>query len=83
MGSGKTTFKKTVVARIVDGIKASKANGIIEFELATGVIKFYIAGEIEGDGQLSVNAKNVVNPWDKVLKNGKAKPALTVIKKVP
>jgi hypothetical protein len=50
--------------------------------LGDDVVKFHLTGE---SGAVAPAAKVVekVNPWDKVLKNGKAKPALTVIKKVP
>ncbi len=78
MGRGKTTFKKTEVTRIMDGVAASKAKGTLEFQLASGVIRWQpdSVGPT-GDG------KNAVNPWDRVLKNGKAKPTLVVHKKVP
>jgi hypothetical protein len=78
MGTGKTTFKKTEVTRIMDAIAASKAKGTLEFQLASGVIRWQPDSVAPaGDG------KDVVNPWDKVLKNGKAKPTLVVQKKVP
>lgn len=82
MGSGKTTFKKTEVARIVEGVKISGALGTFEFQLSDGLVRFHMNGKPDtGPVHLDENAKP--NPWDKVLKNGKAKPALTVVKKVP
>jgi hypothetical protein len=76
MGRGPTTFKKTEITRIMDGLAASKAKGSVEFRLASGVIRWQ-------PDSVGPTAENAVNPWDKVLKNGKAKPALTVVKKVP
>jgi hypothetical protein len=78
MGSGKTTFKKSEVARIVEGVKISGALGTFEFQLNSGVVRFHMTGEVA-----TVIASSAPNPWDKVLPNGKAKSALTVLKKVP
>jgi len=36
MGSGKTTFKKTEVARIVEGVKKSGVRGTFEFQFGKG-----------------------------------------------
>ena len=80
MGSGKTTFKKTEVARIVEGVKISGALGTFEFQLNSGVVKFHMTGE---SIDAPPSASSPPNPWDKVLSNGQAKPALTVLKKVP
>jgi hypothetical protein len=75
----KTTFRKRQITRIVKGIKASKATGTFEFHLDDDLVRFHLAGESDAP----VKAAEKVNPWDKVLKNGKAKPALTLLKKVP
>jgi hypothetical protein len=80
MGSGKTTFKKTEVARIVAGVKISGALGTFEFQLDSGVVRFHMTGESDA-GPAKID--DSPNPWDKVLKDGKAKPALTLCKKVP
>ena len=80
MGSGRTTFKKTEVARIVEGVKISGALGTFEFQLNSGVVKFHMMGE---SIDAPPSASSPPNPWDKVLPNGQAKPALTVLKKVP
>jgi hypothetical protein len=80
MGSGKTTFKKTEVARIVEGVKITGALGTFEFQLNSGVVRFHMTGE---PFVVTAVASSAPNPWDKVLPNGKAKPALTVLKKVP
>jgi hypothetical protein len=82
MGSGTTKFKKTEITRIVSGVAASKAEGTLEFQLALGLIKFHMSSGTDAVGPAD-DGKQAVNPWDKVLKNGKAKPALTVVKKVP
>ena len=81
MGSGKTTFKKTEVARIVEGVKMTGTLGTFEFQLAEGRVVFHMTGTESDAGPTAVTDK--ANPWDKVLKDGKAKPALTVLKKVP
>ena len=47
MGSGKTTFKKTEVARIVEGVKISGALGTFEFQLNSGVVKFHMTEPID------------------------------------
>jgi hypothetical protein len=78
MGSGKTTFKKSEVARIVEGVKVSGALGTFEFQLNSGV--FHMTGQ---SVVATAVASSAANPWDKVLPNGKAKPALTVLKKIP
>jgi hypothetical protein len=80
MGSGKTTFKKTEVARIVAGVKMTGANGTFEFQLGEGIVVFRMN---ESDAGSTAPTDKASNPWDKVLKDGKAKPALTVLKKVP
>ena len=81
MGSGKTRFKKTEVARIVEGVKRTGALGSFEFQLAEGRVVFHMTGTESDAGPTAPTSK--ANPWDKVLKDGKAKPALTVLKKVP
>lgn len=81
MGSGKTTFKKTEVARIVEGVKMTGARGTFEFQLADGVVIFRMTGDETDAGPIPTD--KAPNPWDKVLKDGQAKPALTVLKKVP
>jgi hypothetical protein len=81
MSRGRTTFKKTEVTRIVGGVAASKAKGTLEFQLSSGVIRFHMLDDSAIKTIDAVDAKP--NVWDKVLKNGKAKPALTVVKKVP
>jgi hypothetical protein len=75
----KTTFRQRQVTRIVNGIKASKATGTFEFLLDDDLVRFRLAGESDAP----VKPAEKVNPWDKVLKNGKAKPPLTLLKKVP
>jgi hypothetical protein len=55
------------------------ACGTFEFQLGEGIVVFHLTGN-EPDAGPTDKASN---PWDKVLKNGKAKPALTVLKKVP
>jgi hypothetical protein len=80
MGRGTTTFKKTEVTRILDGVAASKAKGTIEFQLSSGVIRFHMSDATAIKTIDAAAAKP--NVWDKVLKNGQAKPALTVVKKV-
>jgi hypothetical protein len=75
----KTTFRKRQITRIVSGIKASKATGTLEFLLDDDLVRFRLTGESDEP----IKAAEKVNPWDKVLKNGKAKPALTLLKKVP
>jgi hypothetical protein len=79
MGSGKTTFKKTEVARIVEGVKKSGVRGTFEFQLEKGLVRFEMAESDSGPAKID----DKPNPWDKVLNNGKAKPALTLCKKVP
>jgi hypothetical protein len=79
----KTTFRQRQVTRIVNGINASKATGTIEFLLSEDVVKFHLTGESSARELAAHQVTEKVNPWDKVLKNGKAEPALTVIKKVP
>jgi hypothetical protein len=81
MGSGKTTFKKTEVARIVEGVKMTGTLGTFEFQLAEGRVVFHMTSTESDAGPTAATDK--ANPWDKVLKDGKAKPALTVLKKVP
>jgi hypothetical protein len=81
MGSGKTTFKKTEVARIVDGVKMTGVLGTFEFQLTEGRVLFYMSRTESDAGPTAATDK--ANPWDRVLKDGKAKPALTVLKKVP
>ena len=80
MGSGKTTFKKSEVARSVEGVKVSGALGTFEFQLNSGVVRFHMTGQ---SVVATAVASSAANPWDKVLPNGKAKPALTVLKKIP
>jgi hypothetical protein len=80
MGSGPTRFKKREIARIIEGVKATGARGTFEFQLDVGVIKFHMGAE---SGPGSVLTDESPNPWDKVLHDGKTKPALTVLKKVP
>jgi hypothetical protein len=81
MGSGKTLVKKTAVTRVIKGILATKIPGDIEVNLETGVIKFHPTGDpVKAE---SAKISDSPNPWDKVLKDGKAKPALTLLKKVP
>jgi hypothetical protein len=80
MGRGRTTFRKTEVARIVEGVKISGALGTFEFHLDAGLVRFHLTGE-SGAGPLETDESP--NPWDKVLKDGKTKPALTLCKKVP
>jgi hypothetical protein len=80
MGSGRTTFKKTEVARIVAGVKISGVLGTFEFQLGNGLVRFHMIGE---SGTQPAKIDDNPNPWDRVLKNGKAKPALTVCKKIP
>jgi len=82
MGSGKTRFKKTEIARIVEGVKMTGARGTFEFQLGEGIVVFHLTGN-EPDAGPTAPTDKASNPWDKVLKNGKAKPALTVLKKVP
>jgi hypothetical protein len=77
----KTTFKQRQITRIVNGINASKATGTIEFLLNDDVVKFHLTGQ--SGAVAPAKAAEKVNPWDKVLKNGKAKPVLTILKKVP
>jgi hypothetical protein len=81
MGSGITRFKKTEVARIVEGVKKSGALGTFEFQLSTGIVRFHMTGEVASESASYLDAKP--NVWDEVLPNGKAKPALTLLKKVP
>jgi hypothetical protein len=81
MGSGPTKFKKTEVARIVKGVRMTGAFGTFEFHLANGVVRFHMTGD--ADAGLPAEGDESPNPWDKVLKNGKAKSALTLCKKVP
>jgi hypothetical protein len=81
MGSGKTTFKKTEVARIVAGVKIAGVLGTFEFQLGEGQVRFHMAGE--SDVAPSGKVDHGSNPWDRVLKDGKGKPALTVCKKIP
>jgi hypothetical protein len=83
MGSGKTTFKKTEVARIVEGVKMTGARGTFEFQLADGIVVFHMTGNESDDAGPLDTSNKASNPWDKVLKDGKAKPALTVLKKIP
>jgi hypothetical protein len=81
-GRGKTSFKQSQVKRIVKGVEASGAKGTFEFHLQDEVVKFHMTGESDAVGRpAKVDASS--NPWDEVLKNGKAKPALTLLKKVP
>jgi hypothetical protein len=80
MGSGTTKFKKTEVARIVEGVKMTGALGTFEFQLADGVVRFYMTGETTISPPVMTVKPSV---WDKVLPDGKAKPALTICKKVP
>ena len=80
MTRGKTTFKKTEVARIVEGVKKSGAHGTFEFLLDHSLVKFHMTCKSEA-GSAEIDESK--NPWDKVLKNGEAKPQLTVCKKVP
>jgi hypothetical protein len=80
VGRGKTTFEKTEIARIVEGVKKSGALGTFEFQLDDGLVRFQMTGKSEA-GPAEIEKSS--NPWDKVLKNGKAKPALTLCKKVP
>ena len=80
MGSGPTKFKKTEVARIVEGVKMTGARGSFEFQLTEGVVMFHMTGDESDAGPTPTD--KAPNPWDKVL-DGKAKPALTVLKKVP
>jgi hypothetical protein len=80
MSSGPTTFKKTEVARIVAGVKISGALGTFEFQLGSGVVRFHMAGGPEA-GPAKID--ETPNVWDEVLPNGKAQPALTIVKKVP
>jgi hypothetical protein len=80
---GKTTFQKRQVTRIVKGISASKATGTIEFLLNEDVVKFHLTGESGATATATDKVAEKVNPWDQVLKDGKAKPALTLCKKVP
>jgi hypothetical protein len=82
MGSGRTRFKKTEVARIVEGVKMTGALGFFEFRLAEGRVVFHMTGT-ESDTGPTASTDKASNPWDKVLKDGQAKPALTVLKKVP
>jgi hypothetical protein len=81
VGSGKTTFKKTEIARIVEGVKMTGARGTFEFQLAEGIVIFHMTGN-ETDAGPPAPTDKAANPWDKVLKDGKAKPALTVLKKL-
>jgi hypothetical protein len=81
MGSGPTTFKKTEVARIVEGVKRTGALGTFEFQLDSGVVRFHMTGDSGAGPPAKIDDRT--NPWDKVLKDGKAKPALTLCKKVP
>jgi hypothetical protein len=78
MGSGKTLVKQRAVTRVIKGILAAKIKGDIEVDLATGVVRFRPTGESDA-GPAKTAGKP--NPWDKVLKDGKAKPALTLCKK--
>jgi hypothetical protein len=71
----KTTFRQRQITRIVKGIKASKATGTLEFLLNDDLVRFRLTGESNADAPIMAAGK--VNPSDKVLKNGKAKPALT------
>jgi hypothetical protein len=79
MGNGRTTFKKTEVARIVEGVKNSGAVGTFEFQLASGVVRFFMTGEAAAVPSV---ASVKPNSWDEVLHRGKAKPDLTLLKKV-
>ncbi len=80
MGRGKTIVKQRAVTRVVKGILATKIKGEIEVHLETGVVKFRPTGESDAGPAKTADKPN---PWDKVLKDGKAKPALTLCKKVP
>jgi hypothetical protein len=80
-GRGVTRFKKREVARIVEAVKMTGALGTFEFRLDNGVVSFCMTGE--SDARPPAKIDDSPNPWDKVLKNGKAKPALTLCKKVP
>lgn len=85
MGSGRTTFKKTEVARIVEGVKNSGALGVFEFQLNSGVVRFHLTGSGAVNELVEtpvINAKPT-NVWDEVLPHGKAKSALTLLKKIP
>jgi hypothetical protein len=55
------------------------ALGTFEFLLDAGLIRFHMGGESAPEPTATDKAPN---PWDKVL-DGKSKPALTVLKKVP
>ena len=83
MGSGRTTFKKTEVARIVEGVKISGALGTFEFQLGEGVVRFHMTGEVASTESATVIDVKPKNVWDEVLPHGKAKPALTLLKKIP
>ena len=80
MGSGRTRFKKTEIARIIEGVKISGVLGTFEFQLDAGVVRFHMAGESDAG---PAKSNETTNPWDKVLPHGQAKPALTVLKKIP
>ena len=81
MGSGKTTFKKTEITRIVAGVAASQAKGTLEFQLTSGVIRFHMSDESAVKTIDAVVEKP--NIWDTVLKNGQAKSTLTLVKEIP
>jgi hypothetical protein len=76
MGRGPTRFKKNEVARIIEGVRKTGAVGTFEFNLAVGTIRFHITGESADEPDAPSN------PWDRVLRHGKAKSALAVLKKV-
>jgi hypothetical protein len=64
MGSGTIKFKKTEVARIIEGIKMSGARGTIEFQLQEGIVKFVMAGESESGPAAAPS--QAANEWDTV-----------------
>jgi hypothetical protein len=76
MGSGPTTFKKTEVARIVEGVKRTGAVGTFEFQLGSGVVRFHMIGD--SGGGLPAKIDDRPNPWDKVLKKQKENRGLSV-----
>ena len=80
MGRSPTRFKKNEVARIIEGVRKTGAVGTFEFNLVVGTVRFHMIGESSGEPDASSNGP--MNPWDRVLRHGKAKPALAVLKKV-
>ena len=80
MGSSTTRFKKTEVARIVEGVTLAGVKGTFEFQLDQGIVRFHMGCEPGSESTIPATKPTV---WDEVLNHGQGKPALTVCKKVP